>query len=282
MNEQFTRRLFHLLCAREAQPPTYSDEEYGESFGPGVESTRRFFDRLGSNLEVERRSVLDIGCGGGVTCLEAVRRGAERAVGVDIQSLDWARQNIRTRCPDLADRVDLISTDGSLRELGEQRFDVVLSKDSFEHYADPEAFVSVMEGFARPGGMVAIGFGPLWNGPTGGHIGFMTKLPWAHLLFSERTIMAERRRFRPAESATRFEEIRGGLNKMTLERFERIMRRPGLRTRFFAVNLSENPVVRAMDVVSRLPGMREYFTANVYGVWVRRLCAAEATRGSYM
>jgi len=47
------------------------------------------------------------------------------------------------------------------------------------------------------GWRIAIGFGPLWKSPYGGHIGYMTRLPWAHLLFSERAIMRERRRFFP-------------------------------------------------------------------------------------
>jgi hypothetical protein len=79
--------------------------------------------------------------------------------------------------------------------------------------------------------------------------------------------MVERRRFRPAENARRFDEVRGGLNKMTLARFERIMDRSGLRSRYFATNMSDNPLVRAMDVVSRVPQLREYFTANVYSIW---------------
>jgi hypothetical protein len=54
---------------------------------------------------------------------------------------------------------------------------------------------------------------------------------------------------------------------MTLARFERIMDRSGLRSRYFATNMSDNPLVRAMDVVSRVPQLREYFTANVYSIW---------------
>jgi SAM-dependent methyltransferase len=267
LNRHLAERLFHLVCIRDAQPPTYSTEQYEEGFAHGVQSTGRFFARFDGALDVRGKSVLDIGCGAGDLCIEAVQRGARRAVGVDMQALDWPRENLRTRFPELTDRVELVSTDGSLRELGDERFDVLVSKDSFEHYEDPEAFVEVMESFVAPGGVLAIGFGPLWKGPTGGHIDFMTKLPWAHLLFPEPVIMAERRRFRPVEDATRFSEVLGGLNKMTLERFEAIMRGRGLTLRYFATNMSENPVVRAMNTVSRVPGLREYFTANVYSIW---------------
>ncbi len=273
MNDRLARRLLHAVSVKNAQPPTYSAEQFEELFAHGVESTSRFFARFDGALQVRGRSVLDVGCGAGDTCIEAARRGAVRAVGVEIQPLDRARENVTRNFPELAERVALVSTDGSLRELGDERFDVLISKDSFEHYDDPEHFVAVMTRLLAPGGTLAIGFGPLWKGPTGGHIDYMTKLPWAHLIFPEPTIMDERRRFRPAESAARFSDVRGGLNKMTLARFERIMDGTGLRRTYFATNASENPVVRAMDAVSRVPPLREYFTANVYSLWEKDAAA---------
>jgi hypothetical protein len=126
----------------------------------------------------------------------------------------------------------------------------------------------------EPGGEIAIGFGPLWESPWGGHIDFMTRLPWAHLVFPEQVILAERRRFRPEENPTRFEEIRGGLNRMTLARFLETMERSGLEKRFLATNQSDgarSPARRAfiggMRLGSRLPPLREYCSMNVYSVW---------------
>jgi hypothetical protein len=80
-------------------------------------------------------------------------------------------------------------------------------------------------------------------------------------------IMAERRRFHPQENARRCEEIRGGLNRMTLDRFEGIMATTGLERRYFATNVSENRVVRGMKLAAAIPPLREYFTANVYSIW---------------
>jgi len=266
-NNALARRLFHAITVKNARPPTYSDEESAAANEYATKSAKLFFARLGGALDVRGRSVLDIGCGDGSVCIEAIGRGATRAVGVDMQPLAWPRRNLQARFPELHDRIELIETDGSLRELGEQQCDVMISKDSFEHYDDPESFVSVLTRFLAPGGSFAVGFGPLWKGPTGGHIDFMTSVPWAHLMFDEATIMAERRRFRPAENARSFSEVRGGLNKMTLARFESIMSASGLRPAYFATNVSSNPVVRVMDVASRVPPLREYFTANVYSVW---------------
>jgi SAM-dependent methyltransferase len=258
------RWLFHRIVATDPAPA-------GNDGRGGIErdeiSMRRFFDRLGDRLDIEGKAVLDIGCGTGAVCVEAARRGASQVVGVDLQLIDVARGYLATQPPHVSSRVEFIETDGSLVEISGRQFDVILSKDSFEHYADPESFVRVMTTFLAPGGQLAMGFGPLWKAPSGGHIDYMTRLPWAHLIFPENVIMAERRRFRPAEDALRFEDIVGGLNKITYRRFEHIMAASGLTCSFLETNVSDHPVMRVMRALRRLPGLREYFTLNVYTIW---------------
>lgn len=170
--------------------------------------------------------MLDVGCSSGILCVEAARRGATEVVGIDTE-LAYADEFLRERAPDVADHVRFFTTDGSLDVVADRQFDLVVSKDSFEHYPEPESFVRSIVPLIAPGGSLVIGFGPLWKSPEGGHIGYMTKLPWAHLIFPERVIMSERRRFRPDEQARRFGEIRGGLNKMTYAAFAASSRRAG-------------------------------------------------------
>jgi SAM-dependent methyltransferase len=257
------RWLFHRLTVKDYEWTPTSGARAPDT---DLASARRYLARFGDALDVADKTALDVGCGAGHLCFELARRGAQRVVGVDLSG-ERAPENLAAEGPEVTARVEFVKTDGTLRELADERFDLVFSKDSFEHFADPESLVHRMIGLLRPGGRLVIGFGPLWKAPTGGHINFMTKLPWAHLLFPEPVIMAERRRFRPHEDARRFEEIRGGLNKMTLERFERIMAATGLERSHFATNVSDNPVVRGMAVVSRMAPLREYFTANVYSIW---------------
>ena len=80
-------------------------------------------------------------------------------------------------------------------DLGHDKFDIVLSKDSFEHYNDPENQIFTMQQYLKEEGILVIGFGPLWKSPYGGHISWMTKFPWAHLIFPESVIMAERKTY---------------------------------------------------------------------------------------
>lgn len=262
-------RVFHALCKRDVPVPDERTRE--ETFAAGFPSTERFFSRL-PDLELEGRSVLDFGCGMGATCFWLAEHGAARVVGVDIQEVTFPDHKLETEYAHLKQRVRFEQVTDN-RPLSDP-VDIVISKETFEHVIDPTGYVAAMKRSLVPGGEIVIGFGPLWKAPWGGHINFMTKVPWAHLMFPEEVILAERRRFRPDEHAERFEEIRGGLNRMTLARFLGIMDDAGLD----CVSMSINPrgqtssglrrgVLAGMDWMRRVPVLREYVTQSVYGIW---------------
>jgi len=256
-------RVFHLVTVRNYVVPTSGDRDWDYSEA----SVARFLKRFGGPIEFDGKTVLDIGCGSGGLCVEAARRGASEVIGLDIEiksksSLEYLRE----RASDVDGRVQFFETTGSLEVVAGRQFDLVISKDSFEHYDDPETFIHSIVPLIAPGGSLVIGFGPLWKSPTGGHIEYMTKLPWAHLIFPEPVIMRERRRFRPHEDAKTFSEIVGGLNKITYGRFRRIMDASGLECIYVAKNVSDSRIVKAMDAVSRIPPLREYFTQSIYTI----------------
>ena len=75
-----------------------------------------------------------------------------------------------------------------------------------------------------------------------------------NLLFSEKALLTLRSHFRP-DRPQRFENIEGGLNKMTIAKFERILRESGLvaeEVRLYAV--------KKLPLVTRLPVLRELLT----------------------
>jgi SAM-dependent methyltransferase len=258
-------RLFHAITVKDY---TWTPGEGRRSPDWYQDSTRRFLDRFEGRVDVRGKSVLDVGCGTGDMAAILAREGAARVVGIDLNLEPGEHENLVERYgQDVAARVELVRTTGDMHELGDEQFDLVFSKEAMEHYDDPEGFVPLMVRRVRPGGSLVIGFGPLWRSFDGGHMGYMTRMPWAHLLFPEDVIMAERRRFRPEEQATHFGEILGGLNKMTLKRFEQIMAATGLRPEYVRHNAGDHPAVRAMDKLARVRPLREYFTNNVYGIW---------------
>ncbi len=193
--------------------------------------------------------VLDFGCGYGVQSRAlATLFPATQVLGVDLprQTLhdSWSRQ---PKLPNLLLTSDPIPS-GS--------FDIVFSCSSFEHFDDPEHILGIMRDSVRTGGLVIVAFAEPWFSPRGSHMDGFCRLPWVNLMFSERTIMSVRSRFR-ADGARRYDEVEGGLNKMTVRRFESIMRRSGMRIR----DLRIIPV-RRLPLVSAIPGIRELLTAS--------------------
>lgn len=251
------------------------DEAY---FQAGIADTGRYLDRFEGTLDVEGHTVVDVGCGYGSSCFELVRRGAKRAVGIDVNAayIAFARAQLERSDPATRGAIEFLHVDAAGADLGE-RFDVALSKDSFEHIADPEAYLAVMKGYLRPGGELAIGFGPLWGSPYGAHQRWMTPMPWAHLIFPEEVLMARWRTLGYPDGARTHREITGSLNQMTLRRFEAIVDDPDLQRLFLGTNQTTARSGRLLRAAARLPGLRELCTFNVYGLWRHQPATSVAT-----
>lgn len=195
--------------------------------------------------EIEGRVVIDFGCGEGAEAVEMALRGASRVIGVDIQErlLKIARERaasagVRDRCT--------FTTNPT------ERADVIVAIDSFEHFADPGAILKVMREMLKPTGCVLAAFGPTWYHPLGGHL--FSVFPWAHLIFTEKALLRWRSDFK-TDGATRFSEVEGGLNQMTVRRFERLVEESPFRfAEFEAV-----PIQKLRPLANRLT--REATTA---------------------
>jgi SAM-dependent methyltransferase len=260
------RTLLFKAVARDPNPDELTEDYYrGDWWSEHMTGDERFFARVPA-LEFEGRSVLDYGCGAGHTSVLLAQRGARRVLGVDINGVELARKVTDERFPELAGRVEFRQITGA-EDIGDERFDVVVSKGTMEHVAEPERYIQDMASLLAPDGDLVIGFGWPWKSPWGGHIQIMTVMPWAHLLFPEPLIMRERRRYRPDERPTRYEEFVGGLNRMTVGRFRAIMEASGLEATYFATNRNDRLPAKVLAACSRVPGLGEYFTFSVHSVW---------------
>jgi SAM-dependent methyltransferase len=203
---------------------------------------------LGSEIwaEVAGRVVIDFGCGEGAEAIEMALRGAKRVIGIDIREkmLETARRAAETH--GVADRcIFSIHTD--------ERADLIFSIDSFEHYGDPGAVLRQMRKLINDNGRVYISFGPSWYHPLGHHL---PVFPWAHLIFTERALIRWRSDFK-SDGARRFCEVEGGLNQMTIRRFERLVAESEFRVERF-----ETVPIRTLRLLhNRLT--REFLTSVV-------------------
>jgi len=159
------------------------------------------------------KTVADFGCGKGNEAIDMVRRGAKRVIGIDIREhfLDDARRS--AEAAGVSDRCMFATT---IREPVE----IITSIDSFEHFAEPEKILGLMASLLGPAGEVFFSFGPTWYHPLGGHL--FSMFPWAHLVMTEKALVRWRGDFRN-DGARHFSEVEGGLNQMTIRRFERLV-----------------------------------------------------------
>jgi hypothetical protein len=78
-----------------------------------------------------------------------------------------------------------------------------------------------------------------------------------NVLFSEQTVMKVRSRFR-TDGAVRYEDVEGGLNRMTVSRFERLVHDCGLELEW-----SRYRGIKGLDWATKLPGARELLTTLI-------------------
>jgi 2-polyprenyl-3-methyl-5-hydroxy-6-metoxy-1,4-benzoquinol methylase len=204
--------------------------------------------------KIAGKVVIDFGCGEGAEAVEIAGRGARRVIGIDIREdlLQVARQKA------LGAGVQGTCFFGSsTAELA----DVVVSLDAFEHFGDPAAILRNMSNLLPPAGEVLVSFGPTWYHPLGGHL--FSVFPWAHLIFSEKALIRWRSTFK-TDRATRFSEVAGGLNQMTIARFEELV----ADSPFEFANLELVPIRKLRRFHNRLT--REFTTAAVRCRLVKR------------
>lgn len=248
-----------VLLALSREPGSAEDSSGGGYDGDhALELLEREFPDL--RARISGRRVLDFGAGLGFQAVGLARLGAGFVLGLDTNPAVLPRARTLAERSGCADRVRFAERlDADLRET----FDVVISQNAMEHFGDPGAVLAEMARALRPGGEVLLVFGPPWYAPRGSHMFFFTPVPWVNLLFRERTVMRVRARFRD-DGAAHYEEVEGGLNRMTVAKFERLVATSGL-----VVKDRRYACVRGLDALGRLPVVRELFVNLITCVLVK-------------
>jgi SAM-dependent methyltransferase len=205
--------------------------------------------------QVSNKRVLDFGCGTGHQSVALAKKYDCSVVGVDNNPKALEQANALRDSENLSEaRVSFVDkiTDGM-----KGTFDVAISQNSFEHFGDPLGVLDTMRDSTTTHGRILISFGPPWFAPYGSHMHFFCKVPWLNLLFSEETIIKVRSRFR-SDKATKYKDVEGGLNKMSVSRFERIIASSGLRVRY-----RKYSCVKQINFLASIPLLRELFINHI-------------------
>ena len=107
-------------------------------------------DWIDDLADIKGKSVLDVGCGGGLLCEALVHRGA-KVTGIDMGEAPLAV----ARLHQLESGIEVSYEQSTAEAFAEQRaeaFDVVTCLEMLEHVPDPAAVVSACAALCRPGG----------------------------------------------------------------------------------------------------------------------------------
>ncbi len=216
-------------------------------------------------------SYLDMGCGSGELTMAIAKRGVGQITGVDYLPRNIGRATAHARQSAMGRDVQFVCRDLHAW-VPDQKYDVLLSIDAFEHIDDPCAFLRRMTDLIAPGGIAVLAFGPLFHSPFGDHMWdfFRLQVPWRGVLFSEQAVLRVRREcFRPTDPANAYPQVAGGLNLMRYSDFLEHVRRTGWAFDFLAVNAflkKPGPLRKISDFLTGIPAVRDYFVHNVYAI----------------
>ena len=197
--------------------------------------------------ELADKTVLDFGCAAGIESVDMAQHGVSQVIGLDIRETALEKARVLAKKAGVENRCFFTTRCDS-------KVDVVVSLDAFEHFSDPLAMLSVMRSLIKDDGYVLACFGPTWYHPLGGH-GFSI-FPWAHLVFTE-SVQMRWYREDSGIAAYRFGEVAGGLNKLTVSRFIKIVS----QSDFTLENFEPVPIRKLRLLANRLT--REFTTAVV-------------------
>ena len=159
--------------------------------------------------------------------------------------------------------------------------DIIICRDVMEHVPSPSDVLDSMYSVLRPGGAVYIGFSPLYKSPYGPHIKNKCKIPWIHLIFSEKTILnVFKKIYGLPSSITNYIEMEGsGVNKLSYFYYKKLIGNFSWRIEIDLINrFSKRPLLmKALGIFIKLipfRNLKELFIVSSYIKLIRNRTAA--------
>ena len=240
-----------------AQTSKRRDEAY---FAWQLTDNGEWLRRISRDIDFKGKRVLDVGCGHGALSVLMAQLGASKVVGVDLDKgrVDFANRNVAANFSEFMNVLSFEPIDVARLE-GE--YDVVVSKDTFEHIDDLEDMLDHIFRLLVPGGVLASGFGPLYYSPFGDHGRFHLGLPWLHAVIPEAILgaMASRREGRPIRGASDV-----GLNKLTTPALGEFLAHQAWANVDIRFNQGSKQLFKLFDLIRKAPMFEKYFTVNAY------------------
>jgi ubiquinone/menaquinone biosynthesis C-methylase UbiE len=235
------------------------------------------------------KDVLDLGCGDGALSAQFLTHGAGKLIGVDID----AECVERAREINAGQPAEFCVCSSTTLPLPDECVDTVVSFDVFEHVARPRTVLAECLRVLRPSGKMLIGTWG-WQHPFAPHLWATMPVPWAHVFFSERTILRTCRRVFQApwyvpnqsdldENGRKLQEkydhvsiSSDYLNKFLLSDFEQAFREAGFKIAIHLLPFSSR-WARWTKPLLHVPFVREFVHAYFWAVLTKPAVATACT-----
>lgn len=252
-----------------------------------IESGCGFLNYFDGKAKPSGEMILDLGCGFGGRTLAYQRVTGGKLVGLEIDSRMAAPALRFTRSMESAEGPAIASFAAGVGEalpFVDDSFDAVLSYDVLEHVQDPRRTLAEVLRVLKTGGVFLAVFPPYFH-PKGSHLeGYASRLPYANLFFSSRTLLSaidelldergDGYRPQPLRPGDRLY----GLNGLTIRKFRKLANGSEFEVLSLELLPLLNKLIRQYDKwkmqyyawvfrpLSRVPFLQELFTHRVVAV----------------
>ena len=263
INPLFPKRIHPFNLANEGVE-TYAEWQYEK----GRKTIQFYLERYTPEEMFQNKRVLDLGCGAAGKSLYYASLGAKEVIGVDMVERYKAEAEALAAKLGFEERFRFLLADAARLPLENGTVDTVIMNDFMEHVADPPAVLAEAFRLLKPGGRIYINFPP-YRHPFGAHLSDAINVPWVHLFFREKTMIAvykeliadlpdarERINLRFSENE-KGEPTISYINKMSIKRFKAILKEANIKPIYWR----ETPLRPALRIPAKI--LPEFFVGMV-------------------
>lgn len=209
------------------------------------------------------KMVLDAGCGLGGKTVYYSEMACKYVAGVDMDPTH-IRHATDFATSKGALKLGFLVADLSALPFPPSTFDVIILSDVVEHIRRPilkDTFTECSR-LVRPDGKIYLQFPP-WSCYNASHLFDYISVPWAHLIFSEETLINVTKKYdpQPRIGELSYTEHFRQLNRIGVSEFLDIVTECDL-----AVNRLERRMIKNINALRYLPVLRKYLTTRILAV----------------
>lgn len=233
------------------------------------------------NVSYKGKTVLDLGCYDGAISGGYLKAGAKHVIGVDIDAPAVKVAQEKYSGPN----IEFHASNTTELPLPDSCVDTIFCYDVFEHVSCPSPILEQCFRVLKPGGKMLIGTWG-WYHPFAPHLWSTMPVPWAHVVFSEKTMLRVCRRIYNSDfyvpnmhdfdkngaritDKFNYETIPTDyLNKYLVKDFEKVFQNSPLDFKINQQRFSSKWAAWTKPLL-KVPFLKEFFTAYIWVVLQR-------------